>query len=449
MDLPHLASRVYGTPLLVAPSKLEAILAVLDRRGVLDQTEVRADASSPQPRAATPSIPVTETSAGSWITEDRIAVVPIVGTMVRRGSFIDATSGLMSYQAVQRRLDAALADPKVRAVLLEMDTQGGEAGGVFDLADHIRQASAASGKPIWSVSNEMALSAGYALAAPTARLWTTQTGQVGSIGVVAAHVDQSAADRQRGLKVTYIHAGKHKVDGNPHEPLPDNVRSDLQRDIDALYSTFVEGVASARRMTPEAVRATEARVYRGQEALTAGLADEIGTVAEAAAELARSLDRPSGAVFSLGGAAARSHQKETPVMAKDDAQTPAAEAGATQDVASTSGNVPATNAPTSGPVEQASEALPETGATEAMIRKEFAEIYQLAEQAKIIGVPFDAAKAIEQGIKPNALRQTIIDEAAARADAVPTFTMKPAPSQDTAPAALDTTSIWAARNGRK
>jgi ClpP class serine protease len=112
---------------------------------------------------------------------------------------------------------------------------------------------------------------------------------LGSIGVVLMHADYSGHLQQKGIRPTLIHAGAHKVDGHPYEPLPDSVRADLQAEVDQFYSLFVSGVAKGRkgRMTERAVRDTEARTYIGEAALKAGLVDTIGSFETVLADLSR------------------------------------------------------------------------------------------------------------------------------------------------------------------
>lgn len=91
------------------------------------------------------------------------------------------------------------------------------------------------------------------------------------------HADLSRALDKQGISVTHIHAGDHKIDGNPAQPLPEEVRADFQAEVDALYGIFVETVAINRGVTEEAVRDTQARVYLGQDGVQTGLADRIET----------------------------------------------------------------------------------------------------------------------------------------------------------------------------
>jgi signal peptide peptidase SppA len=257
MLLPHLASRLYGTPLLVARSKLEIILAVLGER--IGWPQPHAALPVPSPRAQPEAPP-------------GIAVIPIYGTLVRRALGLDAASGLTSYGEIGAMLDAALADPAVTGILLDVDSPGGEAGGVFELAERIRAADAV--KPVWAIASDSAFSAAYALACAASRLVVTRTGGVGSVGVIAMHVDQSVRDAKEGFHYTAITAGARKNDFSPHEQLSDEAAARLQAEVDRLYGIFVAHVAAMRGLDEAGTRATEAGLYFGTEAVAAGLADD-------------------------------------------------------------------------------------------------------------------------------------------------------------------------------
>ena len=258
--LPHLAARLFGTPLLVHRAKLDVILAVLGER--LNLTAPAADLAIPVPRV-TPAQP------------SGIAVIPIHGTLVKRVLGMEAASGLTSYGGIAQEIDAALADPQVQGILLDIDSPGGEASGSFELARKIRHA--ATQKPLWAVANDAAYSAAYALAASAQRLIVTETGGVGSIGVIALHIDQSVKDAQEGYRYTAVTAGAHKNDFSPHHPLSDEAKAELQAEVDRLYGLFVEHVTAMRSLNADAVRATEAGLYFGANAITAGLADAVSS----------------------------------------------------------------------------------------------------------------------------------------------------------------------------
>jgi len=269
MLLPHLASRLYGTPLLLVRSKLDVILSVLGDR--VQWPTAKEAIPVPAPRSSVSAAP-------------GIALIPVYGTLVRRSLGLDAASGLTSYGQVAAMLDAALADASITGILLDIDSPGGEAGGVFELAQRVRAASAV--KPVWAVASDSAFSAAYAIASAASRIYVSQTGGVGSIGVIAMHVDQTARDAQDGYRYTAVTAGAHKSDFSPHEPLDPDAYALLQAEVDRLYGLFVDHVASMRGLDAAAVRATEAGLYFGPNAISVGLADRLGTTESALVDFA-------------------------------------------------------------------------------------------------------------------------------------------------------------------
>lgn len=287
-SLVHLASRLYGTPLLIARAKLDTILAVLGPRIGLAPTEL-----------ALPVVVPTAAEAEPGPTAPGIAVIPIHGTLVRRAIGLDAASGLTSYTRIAADLDAALAAPEVAGILLDIDSPGGEAGGVFELGARIREASAR--KPVWAHAGDSAFSAGYALACAAQRVTLSTTGGVGSIGVIALHIDQSVRNAQNGLSVTALYAGAHKNDATPHAPLTPQATDALQSEIDRLYALFFAHVAAMRGLDANAVRATEAALFFGDDARAAGLADGVASLDTTLADFATALrgGRSSGSPTPL------------------------------------------------------------------------------------------------------------------------------------------------------
>src|SRR5690606_11622836 len=165
-------------------------------------------------------------------------------------------------------------DDEVQSVLMVLDTPGGEAtSGLFDLAGQI--ATLRTEKPVYGYAHDLAASAGYLLASAANEVWIPETGAVGSIGVVTAHIDVSKKAEKDGVAVTYIYVGRHKIDGNPFEPLPDRVKARVQERVDAVYGMFVARVAEYRGISENDVIDTEADVYYGEDAVTMGLADGV------------------------------------------------------------------------------------------------------------------------------------------------------------------------------
>ena len=373
--LPHLAARLFGTPLLVHRAKLDVILAVLGER--LNLAAPAADLAIPVPRI-TPAQP------------SGIAVIPIHGTLVKRVLGMEAASGLTSYGGIAQEIDAALADPQVQGILLDIDSPGGEASGSFELARQIRHA--ATQKPVWAVANDAAYSAAYALAASAQRLIVTETGGVGSIGVIALHIDQSAKDAQEGYRYTAVTAGAHKNDFSPHHPLSDEAKAELQAEVDRLYGLFVEHVTAMRSLNADAVRATEAGLYFGANAITAGLADAVSSFETALAD------------FSLF-LSARNHK---PPQARERIRTEAVIAS--KENAMQENETPLTEMIG---VDQAAVLVAEA-------RREAVQSAQaIAELCLIAGCPEQAAGFIAAGQSEAAVRRVLCEARAARSEATP------------------------------
>ncbi len=297
--LPHLAARLFGVPLAIHRPKLDVILAVLGPRVGLADLAAAPGYTPPQ----------RDSSAASG-SPPGVAVIPIHGTLVRRTVGLEAESGLTSYTGLAAQLDAAIGNPAVSAILLDIDSPGGESGGVFDLADRIRAASQI--KPVWAVANDMAFSAAYALASAASRVFVSRTGGVGSIGVIAMHVDQSEKDAQDGVHYTAVFAGDRKNDLNPHEPISSEAHAFLKAEVNRIYGLFVETVARHRGIEASAVRDTEAGLFFGQAAVAMGLADAIGTFDEALAQLLASLSpNPTPVAVATRAGSFCNHPKES------------------------------------------------------------------------------------------------------------------------------------------
>ncbi|MBF0309819.1 MAG: S49 family peptidase [Magnetococcales bacterium] len=262
---------------MVERARLETILSVIGQR-------IGIDAVGP-----TTEPPGRTEHQGPIVTPNGISIIPIHGTLAKRVGAVEAASGLTSYALLEEMILDAATDPAVKAILLDIDSPGGEVGGVFDLAAMIREAR--QGKPVWALADD-AFSAAYLLASAAERIYVPQTAGVGSVGVIAVHVDESQRDAQEGRRYTTVFAGARKNDFSSHEPLSGEAHIRLQGEVNRLYEMFVSTVAANRNMTEEEARATEAGLYFGANALAAGLADRVGTLRDALADLSAAIHPP-------------------------------------------------------------------------------------------------------------------------------------------------------------
>jgi len=221
------------------------------------------------------------------IARTGIEVIPVSGVLVSRGSHISMCETMTSYESLRAQLRNAVADPMVERIVLDIDSPGGSAVGAFELAADIR--AMAQQKPITGIVNFMAYSGGYLLGSACSELVVSQTSGVGSIGVIASHMDRSKMEEGMGVKVTTVYAGAHKNDLSPHEPLSEQSLQYLNDVVQESYQLFVNAVAEYRGLSVQQVIATEAGLYRGQAGINAGLADRMQSPQQAVDDLSQSI----------------------------------------------------------------------------------------------------------------------------------------------------------------
>jgi signal peptide peptidase SppA len=200
-----------------------------------------------------------------------IAIIPFSGSLINR--FGQSYSFITGYNFIRRQMALAMADEDVKGIIGDFNTPGGEAAGCFECSDEIFAMRGT--KPMIAVVDSNAYSAGYALASAFDKIVCTPSGGVGSIGVVAMHMNVGKALEKFGVEITYIHFGEHKVDGNPYEALSPEVKKQIQTGVNKSGEAFVALVARNRNIGADKVKATEARTYRAEEALSLGLIDTI------------------------------------------------------------------------------------------------------------------------------------------------------------------------------
>jgi len=259
----------------IVPEKLDAIHDVL--AGWHDKLTDRSDwtDASDQPDAPYETLP------------GHVAVISVRGVLAKRVNLMQQFSGGTSMELLGRDFQAALDDPDVRAIVLDVDSPGGTVDGTEALASRIF--AARDVKPIVAHVDGMMASAAYWIGSAAHILINGPTSDVGSIGVLQAHYDYSEADKKAGVKRTYIYAGRYKTAGNDAEPLDEDSREYLQAGIDYVYSMFVNTVARHRGMTiAQALAMAEGRIFIGEQARDIGLTDRVGSW-ETALEIAQDM----------------------------------------------------------------------------------------------------------------------------------------------------------------
>jgi len=209
-----------------------------------------------------------------------VAVLPLFGSIFPRANMMTDVSGATSAERFGAQFDELMSDPEIGAIILDVDSPGGQVSGIEEVAAKIFQARGR--KPVVAVANHTMASAAYWIGTAADEVVVSPSGEVGSIGVFAVHKDVSKAYEMEGVKVSIISAGKYKTEGNPYEPLAEEARSAIQGRVAEAYDEFISAIARNRGVKPAIVRNGfgEGRMVGARQAIELGMADRIGTLDE-------------------------------------------------------------------------------------------------------------------------------------------------------------------------
>ncbi|MEC5321117.1 S49 family peptidase [Brenneria populi subsp. brevivirga] len=267
MNLPHLAQRLFNTPLALHPRKAEVVMAALAERMGISKIQSNAaflgDGQEFEREARDCGYDVLE----------GVAVIPVYGTLVQKLGTLRPFSGMTGYDGIRRCFLTAMNDPEVRAICLDIDSPGGEVAGCFDLVDTLY--GARGEKPIHAILTESAYSAAYAIASAADKIIVPRTGGVGSVGVIVIHCDWSQSIADDGVNVTIVTYGARKAETNPYKPLTDEALASIQAEVDEVGKLFVSTVSRNRGISESAIRDTQAATFLSSEGVRIGLADEV------------------------------------------------------------------------------------------------------------------------------------------------------------------------------
>jgi protease IV len=203
-----------------------------------------------------------------------VAVIPLMGTMSRYGDFCG-----WGTEDIGGWLLEAYADDSVSAVVLEINSPGGSVDGTELLAAIIGQRN----KPVIAYVTGMAASAAYWIASQCDEIImeTAISSEVGSIGVLATHVDASAYYEKEGYKVTIIRAegSEDKALFNSIEPLSPELFDEVRAEMKPIRERFIEVVNQGRPGIDQS--AFGAKMFNGKTAIKMKMADRVGFLGDA------------------------------------------------------------------------------------------------------------------------------------------------------------------------
>lgn len=215
---------------------------------------------------------------------DGVAIIPVQGVIARRASMVNGSSQPRgtSIERLDEQLSAALEDPAVRGIVLDIDSPGGSVSGVPEFAARVRS----SPKPVHALADGMMASAAYWIASGASKITATRAASVGSIGVYAVLDDMHRRYEAAGVHSTLIASGPRKGAGTPGTDVTEEHRASLRETVQAYAELFFADVGAARGLHGEDLdRVTTGQTWIGEQALSLGLVDALGTREVVLAEL--------------------------------------------------------------------------------------------------------------------------------------------------------------------
>lgn len=262
---------VLNSPWAIVPDKFLQIVEIYDthlRGEKIDVAAIEARIGKPLKNEQT-----------RYSVEGGVAIIPIDGVLSKKMNLFSEISGGVSTQMLGHTFQQAIDDPTVHSIILAIDSPGGTVDGTQNVADQIF--ASRGKKKVVALASGMMGSAAYWIGSAADQVFiSSDTDIVGSIGVVATHIDYSQQEHARGVKITEIAAGKYKRIASQHEPLTPEGRASIQDQIDHVYSIFVDSVAKHRGVSSQDVldKMADGRIFLGKKARDAGLVDGVSTL---------------------------------------------------------------------------------------------------------------------------------------------------------------------------
>jgi signal peptide peptidase SppA len=267
-----LAARLFNTPAALHPAHADlAITALADWFA-----GASAGGMSALAEFASTDKAETETPRPYQVVSG-VAIIPVKGTLMQRVGMMPlwccSMLGIAGYDILRVCILHALSDSDIDAIVLDVDSPGGEVAGMLDLSDMIYRARGV--KPIWAILGENAFSAAYCIASAASYITVPRTGGTGSVGVIYMHVSFEEALKKAGVEVTLITKGDLKGDGSDMQNLSPGAFKRMKADILTVGDMFDATVARNRKIKVSQVFDTQAGTFLGAAGVDVGFADAV------------------------------------------------------------------------------------------------------------------------------------------------------------------------------
>lgn len=266
-EILRLRSKMFDTPLLIEPRTYESIMGYMDQRCSGDM-EISSDRED------------DFTMNGTFhYEESALGVIHIDGPLTNKPTGWEALCGGTSYQSIKEDFETLVSEG-VKTVAIVASSGGGEAYGMMETGEYLRDLADRHDIKIISYVEGIAASACYGLISVSDTILSNKMSELGSIGVLVRLMNDSKALEKEGYQRTFITAGKSKVPFDKNGDFAGSFLEDLQQKVDVLYHDFTEYVAKHRSISTDSVKGTEAKMFLASDAVEIGLADGIMTSEE-------------------------------------------------------------------------------------------------------------------------------------------------------------------------
>lgn len=264
MNIPHIIAKVLREPWLITEQKHHAILAALEGKMGGNFQTYSMDERDPDSDSGRGEYREFQSTAGT------VAVIPIHGVLGKHLSSLEMACGGCSLDTIQSQLKTVMRSPRISKVLLDINSPGGTVMGTPETARLI--AEVAKEKPVWAFTDADCCSGALWLASQATNFYTTESADVGSVGVRMILLDVTRRMEEEGVKVNAIFSGKYKLLGASFKPLEDDEREMLQAESDRIHGQFQDAIRSNRAVAQADM---QGQIYSGEEAAGIGMTDGV------------------------------------------------------------------------------------------------------------------------------------------------------------------------------
>lgn len=264
-SLVRIKRSLMNTPHLIEQTSFDHLMDYINARNDGDLLDTTPEAS--------------EDHGPIYVPETKTGVMQISGPITYRTTGWEAFCGGTSYEMMKEQMEYFVS-VGAKTVTMMVDSGGGEAHGMMDSANYMRQLANDNGIKIIAYVDGMSASAAYGISCIADEIVMSSDSLVGSIGVLIQLMNNSKMLEKAGLERSFITAGKDKVPFAADGSFTDEFKKGLQDQVDTLYEGFTSHVAKHRSLDVGVVKGTEANVFMSEDALKLGLVDKVMTIEE-------------------------------------------------------------------------------------------------------------------------------------------------------------------------